>query len=63
MLLPRELASGGGSHWLIGTARGLLLVRDPLQGSRLGAPPADPTGIDAPEVVARWESFDNDSGT
>ncbi len=55
MLLPRELASGGGSHWLIGTARGLLLVRDPLQGSRLGAPPADPTGIDAPEVVARWD--------
>ncbi len=50
------LASGGGSHWVIGTDQGLVVVADRWLATRLGSiPSAIEVIADPPVVIARQE--------
>lgn len=50
----QEVANGGGSHWLVGTTRGLVAIKDPLSDRRL-EPGTTPEPIAAlPSIVGTW---------
>ena len=51
-----DLESGGGSHWVIGTDQGLVVVADPWLSRRLSASPSSVEVLaDPPVVIARHE--------
>lgn len=54
--VARDGLSGGGSHWLVGTSRGVLAIKDPLADGRLVPDPTAPTG--APRIVGDWSEPD-----
>ncbi|MCC6624161.1 MAG: hypothetical protein IT385_23120 [Deltaproteobacteria bacterium] len=49
----KDVVSGGGSHWLVGTERGVVVIEDRLSRRLEGEP--DPTVIAAPAIVARFD--------
>ena len=52
------LVSGGGSHWLVGTTRGIDVIEDPLSRSRLGPGPDPDPELAWPKLVGTWESLE-----
>lgn len=53
-VLGPEAASGGGSHWIVGTTDGLVAFDDDYGGLRLDGPTPDPTTLTPPTIVGRF---------
>lgn len=49
-----DVLSGGGSHWLVGTSRGVIALHDPL-GDRRQVPGETPDPSALPSVVGTWD--------